>query len=429
MTDDRCSTANSKNARFPERRVLVVDDEPAMALVVEQIIKVRLGCQVARAGNGDEALRVLAAEPYDVLVTDMVMPGLHGLELVARVREQWPDTHIIVMTGFPDDFPYVEVIDAGANDFIGKPHPPAELEAKLRRIFKERDLREAQMRAEAKYRSLFELSMSGMLVIEPASFEIIDANNAFCELSGRSRDELLGPSLFDLLGTAEKSRIEEGFGFFALGGQGTLGDLLLVRGDGKELSLDMSITFITTAVEKVVLLAFKDLTGRREVDRQLAEVAQTDELTGLGNMATFRKRLEWAVTRARREDFSVTLMAIDLDNFKACNDTYGHPTGDTVLAAVGDLIRNNVRADVDDGFRCGGDEFAVLLMGVQPAAAREVAGRMQAQYDQFENYGTSMCIGIAALGDGMGASDWRRTADEALYRAKELGKNTIHVAT
>jgi len=422
-----CNRGGTTN--YGDRRVLVADDEAPVAHMLDSLIHARLACEVTTVSNGDDVLRLLDAEPYDVLLTDMIMPGLHGLDLVSTVHEKWPGVSIIVMSGFPQDFPYVEVVDAGASDFIGKPFLPAELEAKLRRILQERDERDERILAEIKYRSLFELSMNGMVLADPVSLKIVDTNEAFCDLCGRNREALIGVSLSDLLSPREQERFRQALSLFARGGKGALGDVSLVRPERGDLSLDVSVTHIDTLLERFFFLSFRDVTDRLEVDKQLTRMAQTDQLTGLANKHTFNMRLEWTVARARREKFMLTLLALDLDNLKQCNDTYGHLIGDEVLVKVGEVIRNNIRVGGDEGFRCGGDEFAVLLAGAPAVMGKGIAERIRAQYEEMENYNTTISIGIAELREGMSATDLVRTADETLYRAKALGKNGIQVAS
>ncbi len=420
---------NVEDGTYAHYRVLLVDDEPQITDVTEHLIRRRLGCTVRAAASGEEMLSILADEQFDVLLTDMMMPGLHGLELLNLVSDKWPAMDIIVMSGFVDDFPYVDIVKAGANDFIGKPYFPEELEAKLLRVLKEREMREASILAEMKYRSLFELSMNGMLLITPETYTIIDTNRSFCELCNRDREALLKTSLGDLLAVNERERLEQGLTVVEAGGQGTLGDLRLLRPDGKELSVDASATYIHSLEEKMVFLAFKDVTEKREYEDRLAEAAQTDQLTGLANKNTFNTRLEWAIARASGEKFGIVLMALDLDNFKACNDTYGHLVGDEVLANVGTVICDNIRAGGDEGFRCGGDEFAVLLVGAPLSIAEQTAERMRRQHEEGDSRGTTLSIGIAEHCQGMSATDLIRTADESLYKAKAQGKNKIFVAS
>ena len=413
---------------YSKRRVLVADDDLQAGTIVKSVIERRLGCYVARANDGDEAVKLLEADPYDVFVTDMFMPGIHGLDLVALVRERWPGTDVIVITGFPSDFPYVEVIQAGASDFLGKPHHPEELEAKLVRVLREREARDAQVLAEMKYRSLFELSVNGMVLLHPESHTIVDNNRSFCELTGLSKEELLGRPLADLLSPANRERFGQGMSILSSTGQLTLGDLKMERVDGEELWLDVSATIIDGLPERIVLLAFKDVTEKREVEAQLAQIAQTDQLTGLANKHTFNTRMEWAVARARSESFALTLLALDLDNFKQCNDTQGHLVGDQVLAKVGEVIRSSIRVGGDEGFRCGGDEFNALLVGAPLPIGLKAAEHIRAEFAKMENFGTSLSIGVAEFEEGMSAKDLMRAADEALYKAKAQGKDGVAVA-
>jgi len=413
--------------QYPSRRVLIVDDEESVCEALSRSIQARLGCEVRFVLNGSEAVAQLKENSYDIVITDMVMGGLHGLELIAALRAETAESHIMVMTGFPDDFPYVDIVRAGADDFIVKPNYPGEIEAKVLRTFKERELREHLALAEEKYRSLFERNMNGMLLIDRDAHTILDANKAFCKLSGKAREDLLGVSLFELVGAAEGERLAQGLALCAKGGQGTLGDISLSRAGAAAACVDVSITFIEAAGEAVALLAFTDVTDKRTMEQQLAAAAITDEVTGLANRRTFFTRLEWVLAQARRGATPAALMLIDVDNFKHCNDTHGHQAGDKVLNTVGQLIRMTIRGNGDEGFRYGGDEFAVLLLGAPASAGARVAERMQSALAACENYGTTLSVGVVDYREGMTAADFVKAADEALYRAKSLGKNAVCV--
>ncbi len=412
---------------FAMRRVLVADDEASIRDVLRKMLTDRVGCNVVAVESGDAALEALGKEPFDVLVTDMVMPGLHGLELIKAVRRNHPEVDIIVLTGFADVFPFVDVVNAGASDFIRKPQESLEIEAKLMRIFRERELRERLVFAEQKYRSLFERSMEGNLLLDPETFLMTDVNEAFCRLAGRAREELSGSSLFGIIDPKHRERIESAFRIFVSGGQGALGDINVKRPDGEDISVDISVTFISVPPETLAFLTFRDVTERREVENQLAIAAHTDSLTGLSNKRMLLSRLEVTIPRARREDKTLALMFIDLDNFKQCNDTHGHQTGDALLASVGEIVRGEIRGS-DEGFRYGGDEFAVLLPGASRDGAKAIAERMRQRFEKTQQYGTTMSIGIAIHDGTVNASQFLVAADVALYKAKDGGKNLTYVS-
>ena len=416
------------DASFFRRRILIADDEPVVAEVTATLLRRGVGCQVATVHDGEAVLHYLETESVDVLLTDMIMPGLHGLELVAAVQHQWPYIDIVVMSGHSEDFPYVNVVNAGAKDFIAKPFQHAELDAKMIRLFRERDVRDAQIVAEIKYRNLFELNTNGMVFLEKGNFDITDVNAAFCELVRTPREKLIQKSLVDLLEATEQDRFQQGLKLCARSGQGTIGDVGMACLDGEKVYVDITATFISVASEHIVCLAFKDITEKREFEEGLVEAAQVDNLTGLLNKRAFNTNLEGFIVRARRDSAPLSLLFMDLDNFKRCNDTQGHQVGDDVLRTIGRLVHKNIRGGLDEGFRFGGDEFAVILPGVTAATAVVIAERLRCDLENAENFGTSLSIGVAEYKNGMPAAALARAADKALYRAKALGKNRVFQA-
>jgi two-component system, cell cycle response regulator len=412
---------------YSNYNVLVADDEPLVCELTARTLQSHIGCNVQVAHSGGEALERIEQGHFEVLVTDMIMPGLNSLELIQKVRATYPDIAILVMTGFPDDFPFVDIIKAGANDFIVKPHAPQELEAKLIRIFEERRLRDAQIVAEAKYRSLFECSMDGMALIDPADSRVIEVNRAFANLCGRSREFLLQADVFALLVPPDHERLKYGLAVCEAEGQSALGDLGLLQADDRTASIDASLSYIAVPGQRYVLLVVKDVTEKRELERHLADAVERDELTGLSNKRRFRNRIEWAIVRALQEEMPLALIFVDLDNFKNCNDTYGHQIGDSLLRQVGQIVRNCIRVRIDEGFRFGGDEFAVLLYGANVAAAMSVAERMRSEFAAGNSYGTTISIGISQHVPPQSATEFIKRADDALYAAKSKGKNTIVV--
>jgi diguanylate cyclase (GGDEF)-like protein len=178
----------------------------------------------------------------------------------------------------------------------------------------------------------------------------------------------------------------------------------------------------------VICLSFKDTTEKRQLEEHLVEAAQMDPLTGLLNKRGFTMEVENTLLRARNECSPLCMMFLDVDSFKMCNDTYGHPVGDKVLHTIGQIIQQNIRRGYDLGFRYGGDEFAAILVGAESDVALKIGERIRKDLENAENFGVSLSIGIAEYSEGMDSALLTRRADEALYRAKSLGKNTVCVA-
>jgi len=122
------------------QRMLVVDDDPTILSLLGEFLD-SLNYQYRTALNGIEALQLLEQASCTIVITDLLMPKMNGMELIPKIKEMWPDTDIIVMTGYSRDFRYTDVIGAGASDFIQKPFNLNELEAKLNRVIRERALR------------------------------------------------------------------------------------------------------------------------------------------------------------------------------------------------------------------------------------------------------------------------------------------------
>lgn len=414
-------------------RVLVADDEAAMTDIAARILRTELGCEVVEVSSGDAAIALLDEQSFDIFITDMVMPGLHGLELLGRVKIAWPELALMVMTGHEPEFPYTEVVKAGACDFIRKPFPPLELLAKVVRIIREREMLRNLKNAESRYRNLFNLAVEGMVLLDENLYLVRDVNRTFEQFCGQLKEDLEGTPIMDIFSGPERGRIETWLALCARKGGGLIGEVEISGGSGGSRFADLTATFIQdssgTEGQRMVFLTAKDVTERREIESQTADTAQRDELTGLYNKRCFQSRLSWAVKQASENQTPLSLLMIDLDDFKACNDTFGHQAGDAVLAATGGVIRSSFRrVHGDTGFRFGGDEFAVILGNTNTAGALCVAQRLSGAFETIERRGATLSIGVAEYQFGMTVDEFLGLADQMLYEAKAQGKNTIAVA-
>jgi diguanylate cyclase (GGDEF)-like protein len=172
------------------------------------------------------------------------------------------------------------------------------------------------------------------------------------------------------------------------------------------------------------------VTERRLLEKQLLHQAFHDPLTGLPNRALFADRLEWMLSRRKKEQCS--LLFIDLDNFKEVNDVFGHETGDVLLTTVAQRLQEILRTE-DTAARLGGDEFAILLDGVWQVEEALAVGERALAAARAPFYiggneitvGASIGIAIASGSNTMG--DLLREADVAMYMAKREGKQRCHV--
>ena len=167
--------------------------------------------------------------------------------------------------------------------------------------------------------------------------------------------------------------------------------------------------------------------------RKAEQSAVTDALTGLGNRHSMENAFPREIRQSTRSGESLSLMMLDLDNFKSLNDRYGHVAGDRILVAVADVLRTQVHPG-DILVRYGGDEFAVLLPTVSLEQARSIAERVRQTVRQTRigapsGAGTipvTVSIGVAELRSGESLEALLHAADDALYSAKKAGRDTVY---
>lgn len=171
---------------------------------------------------------------------------------------------------------------------------------------------------------------------------------------------------------------------------------------------------------------YKTLKEKEKLEEEVRRLSVTDDLTSLYNHRHFFKTLEAELVRLRRQKTSLSLLMFDLDNFKNYNDRYGHLEGDKVLKNVGEIVKHSIRYNVDSGYRYGGDEFAVLLIGASMDQAMTIAERIRSSIEQTEFQNITVSIGLSEYRDHFDLEGFVKSADNALYTAKHSGGNRIH---
>lgn len=179
------------------------------------------------------------------------------------------------------------------------------------------------------------------------------------------------------------------------------------------------------------------LRRRMRAESELAMLARTDGLTGLHNRRTLGEILDQEWRRARRNHSMFSLLFVDIDRFKAYNDTYGHQAGDDALAAVAKCIVDSIRRPVDHAARYGGEEFVVVLPDTAPEGAASIAENIRAAISDLGIEHTGSEFGHITA--SIGAATWTpehdsdvsaviRLADDALYTAKATGRNKVEIS-
>jgi len=195
----------------------------------------------------------------------------------------------------------------------------------------------------------------------------------------------------------------------------------LLRSEQSQETTTFIVTFIVTSM---VALAFSLITSRQR--EQLLVLATKDPLTGAGNRRGLDSKLRDVVNSFKRTGANAALIILDLDHFKRVNDIHGHAVGDQILKRVTEIINLRIRV-TDSLYRIGGEEFIVVLEGADLHKGVHLAEQLRTLVDANElvpDHAVTISLGVAELKNDESANDWLHRADEALYRAKDAGRNS-----
>ncbi|HEX3607055.1 MAG TPA: EAL domain-containing protein [Candidatus Dormibacteraeota bacterium] len=286
-------------------------------------------------------------------------------------------------------------------------------------------------RSEETFRALFECSPQPMWVYEVRTLAFLAVNEAAITHYGYSRDEFLAMSILDIRPAEDAGRVRERV---RLGDSGASGVWEHRVRDGRSIHVEISSEHLAFHGRDAKLIVAHDITERLALEGELHHRAFHDALSGLANRDLFHDRLGHALARLSRQGQPLAVLTLDLDDFKAINDSRGHHTGDQVLREVARRLEDAVRPG-DTVARMGGDEFALLLEEVDVVAAEAIAARITAAmqrpillHDEEMFVTTSGGLSVCS-GWGCSEHELLRHADIALYAAKAAGKGVIETFT
>jgi two-component system cell cycle response regulator len=448
-------------------RVLIVDDIPTNVRLLEARLTAEY-YDVLTASSGREALAICATNDLDIILLDVMMPEMNGFEVCAALKAD-PKTHhlpVLMITALDQTSDRVRGLEAGADDFLTKPVDDVQLMARVKSLVRLKALTdELRARAQTSQQIAVEEALQAMDAIstEAGRILLIDSDVRHAE---RIRGYLAAHHQVDIIANPQDAVLQVAGKDYELAIVSmALGDfdplrvcsqirtlehsrnlpIILIAEDADRArvmrGLDLGVNdFIMRPVERTELAARVRTQIRRHryavelresVNHTLA-LAVTDELTGLYNRRYFERHLALMLDKALEQDRDMAVMLIDLDFFKAVNDTHGHDVGDAVLREFALRLRRNIRG-VDLACRFGGEEFVVLMPDTDYAQAQGVAERVRAAiaerpFDIGGGRGISVTISVGvSLNEH--AVDVPETlikrADIALYRAKRDGRNRV----
>ncbi len=431
--------------------ILLVDDKPALLDSLYQLVAMH-GYRADTALGGEQALEKLRSRDYDVVLLDLIMPGVSGHDVLEFASREELGCKIIVVSGDASYTGVKHALHCGAFDFVKKPYEAGELIATL-----ESALRQCRLESETAMMDLRlreSESLHRFIVnSSPDLVYMLDRNGCFTflndrvgpllgyrkeELIGRHFSEIVDPDFLDharrvfderRTGNRSASNVElrmksrlQRRGTRVLHGHGVWMEITAmgVYSDPRERTRRGFMGTYGTA---------RDITERKEAEEVINFQAYHDLLTRLPNRALLRDRLALAIAQAERNKRKLAVMFLDLDRFKVVNDTLGHTMGDRLLKAVANRLLGCLRSG-DTLSRFGGDEFMLLLPEVRTrddvvVIASKILERLTAPFsiDGHELY-VGASIGIALYPEaGANEETLIQNADIAMYHVKSNRRN------
>lgn len=452
-------------------RILVVDDNRFHREMARDVLAER--ARVETCVDAREALEALAREPADLVLSDLTMPGLSGLELLAEVQRRFPGTDFILLTANASIESAVEALRKGASDYLQKPVKDTQLILAFERILARRRMLAENLSLRddlALYESCRLLtacleseevhSLALDLALNTVGLErgfamyrrpgLPGADGVHLRglpeaVEGQLRRHLRARKVLGLEDLTHVRRLDRGPFHDVLREIGMdVGEIIAVPVMGEELEGGLLCLLpgpdetAPDSLERVEIVASHASVALQNAERyrRARERAFIDDTTELYNARYLLEALDREIRRAERYGSELSVLFLDLDRFKLVNDNHGHLVGSDVLRQLSQLLLQCVR-QVDTVARYGGDEFTVVLVDADEALGMTIAERIRrsVEAERFEggvdgHLSLTASVGIATYpAHGRTREALLEAADQAMYRAKSNGRNAVSSAS
>ena len=455
-------------------KVLIVDDVPTNRAIIGSLLP-PTEYTVTEAGDGEQALSLIFKHGFDLVILDVLMPGMNGIEVLSKIREQFTESELpVLMLTVKDDIDsIVEGLEHGANDYITRPIDFSVLQARIkiqlthkhtqdqlrqhhnmleqlvdqrtqqltnanqsltRQIKDTKIAEEVAKVGEARYQALYHDNPSMFFTIDESA-NVVSVNQFGAALLGYSVDELTGTAAETLYTETEQKKVRTHI-LECFNNPDEVqrwesckvkkdGSLLWVRSTVRQIQQDDGV--------KQLFMVCEDITEAHYMSEQLAYRATHDDLTGLINRREFEHRLGQLINTTKQTNATHALCYVDLDHFKAINDSCGHIAGDECLRQIAEIIQTHA-GSYNLLARIGGDEFTLIFHNCDLELAKKRANKLldAIHAHQFfwlnDHYSLSASIGLVVVDKTTdNIPGLLSMADTSCYAAKQQGRNRIHL--
>jgi len=454
-------------------KILVVDDDPNIRKILDDTLK-RKGYQILTARDGTEALTKLKKDTVELVLSDLQLPDISGLEVLQRVKADYPLTEVIILTGNASLDSAIESTNMGAFSYLQKPYEMDQLLLHIKRAIEKQQAEEKILKhtielkkINSELKALYEIS----LIIS----RTIDINRLFSDIvDSISNIEVFSFVLKSMIFHVDKNRTylvpmglskaepapckNTNIGDCLCGLTAKNGEIIIsnnCREDKRHTGKSHwkaphgHIIIPLKAVNKIEGVLCLFTRPDTEPDKQLLKLLSTignqigiaienlklyeeaksfsfhDPLTGLANRRLLQIQFEKSFEGAKRYEKPLSIIMLDIDHFKKYNDTYGHIEGDRLLVSIANILLNDLRSP-DYIFRYGGEEFLIMMPETSAQNAGIVAERLRKIIAAQLN--VTVSLGISSYHQSIQTGEELiHHADTALYKAKQNGRNRVEI--
>jgi diguanylate cyclase (GGDEF)-like protein/PAS domain S-box-containing protein len=421
-------------------RILIIDDDAKLRKSLSDILSAE-GYETLAAKNGTEGLALLKQNPVNVALIDLRLPDVSGLEVLDRVKSEYPSTEAIILTGYAALESAIEATNKGAFSYLQKPYEIDQLLVHIKRAIERQQAENALKKSEERYRRITGAVTDYIFTVrieERHPVETIHGPACIAVTGYASEEYASEPDLWLRMVPEEDRKLVLKQANRIFSGQDTQPlEHRLLRKDG--VIRWVRNTLVPHYDTQGRLLSYdgliSDITERKQLEERLEYFAYHDVLTGLPNRNLFVDRLAQELARANFYKRPTAVLALDIDRFKSINERFGLDAGDNVLKEVGGILSASIRKG-DTVARLGSDDFGILLIDI--AKSKDIVLVVEKIMKNISQPITvngkeivlTLSMGISVYpDDAKDAHEMMRNADMSLSKAKQQGRKNYQFYT
>ena len=415
--------------------ILLVEDEPEVRFELKRFLQ-RYSSNVITANNGEEGLALFKKHTPDIVISDIKMPKMNGIDMAKAIKKLEPSQTIIFTTAHSDNSYFLEAIEMQVDGYILKPVDLGLLKKKINDLNKNIVLKREKRLYESILEDIAQMQDIMLAVYDQNRVPIFHNKKLLSFLGYESLEIFLTEynSLSKKFENKEDCYFSEKYNevewIEEIKDMEVDKRIVSMRGIGMLESNFFLVSLSDKTQSNNIIVTFSEVTSIVEKQQQYKQDSYTDELTQIDNRARFNILFEEAIENSKEQQSPLSIVLLDIDNFKHINDHYGHAVGDNVLKLFTALILDNIR--VEDSFsRWGGEEFVLLLSDTALQDAKDMAENLRVVIENYDfgiDKKLTCSFGVTLGTEGDTSGSLFEQVDKALYKAKNSGRNRVVVS-